>query len=206
VVTVNRTDRRKQEIRDRILQAAFELFLSQGIDATKIEDICERADVANRTFFNHFATRQEMIQALAEKRLLNLREVVLDRSAEPVPGRLTGVFCDIAAALVEAGDTYRAMIGAMLVTTIGSGTQRGFGLHDAFLELVKDGVAKGEISSKHDPQILADLLVGGLVVGIVNWTIDTTYSLETGLRDSAAALVELLAAEPPPKSSRRRVR
>ncbi|WP_319457471.1 MULTISPECIES: TetR/AcrR family transcriptional regulator [unclassified Mycobacterium] len=204
---MNRTDRRKQEIRDRILQAAFELFLSQGIDATKIEDICERADVANRTFFNHFATRQEMIQALAEKRLLNLREVVLDRSAEPVPSRLTGVFGDIAAALVEAGDTYRAMIGAMLVTTVGSGTQRGFGLHDAFLELVKDGVAKGEISSKHDPQILADLLVGGLVVGIVNWTIDTTYSLETGLRDSAAALVELLAAEPPPpKSARRRVR
>jgi hypothetical protein len=130
----------------------------------------------------------------------------LDRSDEPVPDRLIGVFGDIAAVLVEAGDTYRAMIGAMLVT-IGSRTQRGFGLHDSFLELVKDGVANGEISSAHDPQILADLIVGGLVVGIVNWTIDKTYSLESGLRDSAAALVELLAAEPPrPKSSRRRVR
>jgi AcrR family transcriptional regulator len=207
VVAVNRTDRRKQEIRDRILQAAFELFLSEGIDATKIEHICERADVANRTFFNHFATRQDMIQALAEKRLLNLRDVLLDRSAEPVPERLIGVFGDIAAVLVDEGDAYRAMIGAMLVTTMGSGAQRGFGLHDSFVELVKDGVAKGEISSKHDPQILADLIVGGLVVGIVNWTVDKTYSLETGLRDTAAALVELLVAEgPSPKSSRRRAR
>lgn len=192
---MNRIDRRKREVRDRILEAAFELFLSRGIDATKIDDICERADVANRTFFNHFATRQEMIHALAQKRLLNLREVLHNRSNEAVPDQLIGVFGDIAAALVEASDSYRAMIGAMLVT-IGSGTQRGFGLHDAFLELIKDGVAKGEVNARHDPQILADLTVGALVVGIVNWTIDKSYSLESGLRDSAAALVDLLASEP----------
>lgn len=194
---MNRIDRRKREVRDRILEAAFELFLSQGIDATKIDDICERADVANRTFFNHFATRQDMVAALAEKRLLNLREVLLNRTHEAVPEQLIGFFGEIAAVLVGAGDTYRSMIGAMLVT-IGSGTQRGFGLHDAFLELIKDGVARGEVNARHDPQILADLTVGALVVGIVNWTIDRSYSLETGLHDSAVALVDLLVAEPPP--------
>ncbi|MDT5238078.1 MAG: hypothetical protein QOD97_276, partial [Mycobacterium sp.] len=194
---MNRIDRRKREVRDRILAAAFELFLSQGIDATKIDDICERADVANRTFFNHFATRQDMIHALAEKRLLNLHEVLANRTHEAVPDQLVGFFGEIAAVLEGAGDTYRSMIGAMLVT-IGSGTQRGFGLHDAFLELIKDGVARGEVNARHDPQILADLTVGALVVGIVNWTIDRSYSLETGLHDSAAALVDLLAAEPPP--------
>jgi AcrR family transcriptional regulator len=193
---VNRTDRRKREVRDRILDAAFELFLSQGIDATKIDDICERADVANRTFFNHFATRQDMIRALAEKRLLHLREVLFNRTDSAVPERLIGLFGDIAAVLVETSDAYRAMIGAMLVT-VGSETQRGFGLHDTFLELVKDGVARGEVSARRDPQILADLIVGALVVSIVNWTIDKTYSLETGLRDSAAALGELLTSDPP---------
>jgi AcrR family transcriptional regulator len=193
---VNRTDRRKREVRDRILDAAFELFLSQGIEATKIDAICERADVANRTFFNHFATRQDMIHALAEKRLLNLREVLFNRTDSAVPERLIGVFGDIGAVLVKASDAYRAMIGAMLVT-LGSETQRGFGLHDTFLELVKDGVARGEVSARRDPQILADLIVGALVVSIVNWTIDKTYSLETGLRDSAAALGELLTSDPP---------
>src|SRR5260370_4051627 len=96
----NRTDRRKGEVRDRILEAAFELFLSQGIDATKIDAICERADVANRTFFNHFATRQDMIHALAEKRLLHLREVLLNRTDAAGPQRLIVVFAAIAARLV----------------------------------------------------------------------------------------------------------
>ena len=70
----------------RILAAAFDLFLAQGVSATTIEDICERADVANRTFFNHFATRQDMMRALAERRLLNLHDVVFDR-ATAGPGK-----------------------------------------------------------------------------------------------------------------------
>jgi len=60
---VNRLERRKLEVREKILAAAFDLFLGQGVAATTIEEICERADVANRTFFNHFATRQDMIRA-----------------------------------------------------------------------------------------------------------------------------------------------
>ena len=99
---MNRMDRRKMEVRDRILRAAFDLFLSQGVSATTIEEICERADVANRTFFNHFPTRQDMMRALAESRLLNLHDVVFDRTSEPFPRRLVGLFDDIATALVKS--------------------------------------------------------------------------------------------------------
>jgi AcrR family transcriptional regulator len=188
-------DRRKVEVRDRILGAAFDLFLVQGVSATKIEDICERADVANRTFFNHFATRQDMMRALAERRLLNLHDVVFDRASEPIPTRLIGLFDDIAAALVESSDTYREVIGEMLACT-GYGFQRGSALHDTFLELVKDGAARGEVTIRHDPHTLADIIAGSLTGGIVNWTVDKTYSLETGLHALAVALAELLVGAP----------
>jgi AcrR family transcriptional regulator len=191
-MTVNRQDRRKREVRERILQAAFDLFLEQGIEVTKIEEICERADVANRTFFNHFATRQDMIRALAERRLLNLHDVLFERADQPAPVRLVGFFDDIATQLVESGATYREMIGAML-GSVGYGVERGSGLHDIFLELVKQGVAQGEVSDRHDPQTLADVIVGSLVGGIVNWTVDETYSLTTGLHDLGEALSELLS-------------
>jgi AcrR family transcriptional regulator len=183
------------EVRDRILGAAFDLFLSQGVSDTKIEDICERADVANRTFFNHFATRQDMMRALAERRLLNLHDVVFDRANEPIPTRLIGLFDDIAAALVKSSDTYREVIGEMLASS-GYGIQRGFALHDTFLELVKDGVARGEVSVRHDTQTLADIIVGALSGGVVNWTVDKTYSLETSLHALAVALADLLVADP----------
>jgi AcrR family transcriptional regulator len=190
---VNRLERRKLEVKEKILSAAFDLFLSQGVAATTIEEICERADVANRTFFNHFGTRQDMIRALAERRLVNLHDVVFARADEAIPARLVGVFDDIAVALAKSGDTYRELIGEMLATS-GYGVQRGFNLHDTFAELVKEGVARGEVSAAHDAETLADIIVGALSGGIVNWTVDRTYSLETNLHNLAVALAELLSA------------
>jgi AcrR family transcriptional regulator len=190
---VNRYERRKLEVREKILVAAFDLFLAQGVAATTIEDICERADVANRTFFNHFATRQDMIRALAERRLVNLHDVFFDRNDEAIPARLIGVFDDIATTLGQSGDTYRELIGEMLAAG-GYGIQRGFNLHDTFVELVKEGVARGEVGTRHDAQTLADIIVGALSGGIVNWTNDQTYSLETNLHNLGVALAELLTA------------
>jgi AcrR family transcriptional regulator len=190
---VNRMDRRKQEVRERILGAAFNLFLDQGVSATTIEEICERADVANRTFFNHFATRHDMMRALADERLLNLHDVAFDRANEPVPARLIGLFHDIASTLDQSSETYREVIAEMMAAA-GYGIQRGFALHDTFLELVKEGVASGDVSAKHDTQTLADIIVGALTGGIVNWTVDKTYSIESGFHDLAVALADLLGA------------
>ena len=200
---VNRTERRKREVKENILAAAFDLFLDQGVAATTIEDICERADVANRTFFNHFATRQDMIRALADRRLVNLHDVVFDRADEAIPARLIGVFDDIGAALAKSGDTYRELIGEMLATS-GYSVQRGFNLHDTFAELIKEGVARGEVGARHDAETLADIIVGALSGGIVNWTVDRTYSLETNLHNLAVALAELLSTGVSPSSSTRR--
>src|SRR5262245_10106111 len=60
----SRGDRRKQETRARILEAAVELFGEIGFDATKISDVCDRADIARQTFFNHFPAKSDLLVAL----------------------------------------------------------------------------------------------------------------------------------------------
>ena len=64
---VNRHERRRRETADRILAAAAELFGEQGVQATKVADICERADVAQQTFFNHFPAKQDVVGELARR-------------------------------------------------------------------------------------------------------------------------------------------
>src|SRR6201986_2810139 len=92
-----------------------------------------------------------------------------------------------------------------MLASSGYGIQRGFNLHDTFVELVKEGVARGEVSTRHDVETLADVIVGALSGGIVNWTVDRTYSLETTLHSLGIELEELLpaGAEPPPGRLRR---
>ena len=190
---MNRTERRKREVKENILAAAFDLFLAQGVAATTIEDICERADIANRTFFNHFGTRQDMIRALAERRLVNLHDVVFDRADEAIPVRLVGVFDDIGAALAKSGDTYRELIGEMLATS-GYSVQRGLNLDDTFVELVKEGVARGEVSARHGEKRWQTSLSGRCpaVSSIGPWT-GRIHSRQT-CTNLAVALAELLTA------------
>jgi AcrR family transcriptional regulator len=64
-VTRTRQARRRLETADRIAEAAGALFAERGVVATTVTDICERADVARQTFFNHFGSKQDLVEAIA---------------------------------------------------------------------------------------------------------------------------------------------
>jgi AcrR family transcriptional regulator len=55
--------RRARGMRNRqaLIHAAIELFTTQGYDATTIEQISAAAGVAPRTFFHHFATKDDIL-------------------------------------------------------------------------------------------------------------------------------------------------
>ena len=52
---------------EELMDAAQALFLSQGVEATTISDIVAAADVAKGTFYTYFASRTEILQALAQR-------------------------------------------------------------------------------------------------------------------------------------------
>ena len=65
VLQTTRRERRRTEVRDRILDAARVLFDERGYDDTKVSDICDRADLAYGTFFNHFGEKRDYTDAEA---------------------------------------------------------------------------------------------------------------------------------------------
>jgi AcrR family transcriptional regulator len=60
-----RRERKKREVRRRIYEAAFALFLEKGFDATTVDEIAERADVGKGTVFNYFPRKTSFLAALA---------------------------------------------------------------------------------------------------------------------------------------------
>lgn len=80
-----RRSRKKQETRDRLLRAADELFASQGYEATTTTDVANVADVAQRTLFRHFPSKEALLYADLEDARLDLREALAARpDGEPV--------------------------------------------------------------------------------------------------------------------------
>jgi len=60
-----RTARKKREARERIIAAAAELFMEKGARAVSMDEVAQAADVARRTLFNYFESKEELLVATA---------------------------------------------------------------------------------------------------------------------------------------------
>ncbi|MEU3733419.1 TetR family transcriptional regulator [Streptomyces sp. NPDC033538] len=80
--------------RERILAAAAGLFAAQGINATGMEQIAERAPVSKRTLYAHFRTKGELVLAHLEELASTGRtlEGALTREDTPPRERILTLF------------------------------------------------------------------------------------------------------------------
>ena len=67
---LSRTERRRQQTHQALLQAGYELIGEFGVSEWPISDLADRADVALGSFYNHFADRDEIINELVKERVL----------------------------------------------------------------------------------------------------------------------------------------
>jgi len=65
--------RKHSNARDKIVEAASDLFFTHGYQATTIDDVIERSGVSRPTLYNHFKTKEELcVEYLRERRQLDL--------------------------------------------------------------------------------------------------------------------------------------
>lgn len=68
----SRRESNKIATRARILAAAKELFATQGVSGTTVDELAERSQVSRGTFFNYFPTKDAVLTALWADQVDNL--------------------------------------------------------------------------------------------------------------------------------------
>ena len=86
----NRMDRRKNRTKTLLMEAASELVLENGYEDVMIDEITELADVGRRTFYNHFASKEECVLAAAKKRYTDHAEELEQSLDLPPPDDSSG--------------------------------------------------------------------------------------------------------------------
>jgi len=70
-------DERGAQRRARLLDAGLELFGTQGIGETTVDEVCAQAGLTKRYFYQNFATLDDLVHAVVERVLAELTSSVM---------------------------------------------------------------------------------------------------------------------------------
>jgi AcrR family transcriptional regulator len=162
-----RRKREQDELRGKILDAARELFVNEGVEAVSMRKIAERIGYSATTLYNHFEDKESLLRALCDADFQALRDAFhrIGRIADPIERlrKLGHVYVDFA---VRHPSHYRIMFMAPRPSSEGSAIEKGNPDQDAYAFLratVEEGLAAGAFRAEHDdPDLLAQVIWGGV--------------------------------------------
>src|SRR3954469_3887318 len=98
--------------RARVLDAAMEVLADQGVDGVTMQAVAERADVALRTIYNHFANREAVVLEAYERSAQAVHDAFAALPTDGTPQARLGWIVDALYDVFEReGPGYGAMLG-----------------------------------------------------------------------------------------------
>ena len=183
-----------------MLEASWALFEEQGYDDTPVAQICERADIAYGTFFNHFSGKQEVLRMMADGVMTALEEKLEELSKQQ------GTIEDHLVLLLEGNvrehesdeRLRRDLLGRIYSIAYAEAPEdRDRRYHAAFERYIEESVARGRVRDDTSIETLADIVAS--VVG--SFSLSRVHFEDFPIRKRARDAARLLADSLEPRSS-----
>lgn len=157
-------DDQKLATREKVLDAARDLFNEMGYDETTIRAIAERAGVSVGSVFTTFASKAEVLSHVMEKRLGELY-AEFDRVTPYLRGSTADRLCSIFAIHYEFETRRVKLFLAHIAASYNSANEPGvkpFGhnerLSRMLRDVIEDGMRRGDVRPDVDPGLAVDML------------------------------------------------
>lgn len=172
----NRVARRREQTRQRIVESAMALFLTQGYEETTVAQITEAADIGKGTFFTYFPTKQDVLSFLGEQIMQVMVEA--DNPELSAAERLKAIF-NASASWYSANDNAaRQMVLARIPSAHLNDTSPA---REQLLELFRTIVVAGRSSREfvdYDLDAELSLVLSAYFVPVIRWATQPNLSIQ----------------------------
>ena len=168
-------ERHQRQRCERILDAAIELFAEQGYEATRVTEIARRSSVAPTTVYNYFATKRNILIAIATRHVRLALPERLRLLKNPPEDPLAGVcaYEDLLASQstrLLSKECWRVIFGTLYEQPGGAAHKTQLSLNRLvgrhYRRLIRHYQARGSLAADIDVDALASLVLG---VGTFQW-------------------------------------
>lgn len=192
--------RGKEATRQRIVEAAIEVFAEKGYHDTAVDDIVRQSQTSKGAFYFHFPSKKEiflaLVDALAGRMESSVRNAIAgeERGVDRVDAALSAVFSTLA--------RHRKLAKILLVSAAGLGRTTDtlfISQRQRFAMLIKSyldqGVADGSIPAQ-DTELAAYAWLGAVSEIVVRWLYTSRpESLESALPALRGLLLRSIGAK-----------
>jgi AcrR family transcriptional regulator len=170
--------KRSQETRANILNAAQSLFAQNGYDATGVADICQEAGVSKGSFYYHFPSKQALFLELLDEWLsgLDVQLNLLRQNDQSAPDSLIAMTSVLPLVFQSAGNHLQMFlefwIQASRDATIWEATIAPYHRYQTlFASLIEEGITEGSlepVDTQITAQVIVSFAVGLLLQGLLD--------------------------------------
>jgi TetR/AcrR family fatty acid metabolism transcriptional regulator len=180
------------DTRNRILEAAVNVFASKGYHDTRVDDIVRDSNTSKGSFYFYFPSKQDIFLALVD----TFAELLESRLRERISVESSGI-ARVDAALrvcVETFGQYRSLAKIALVQATGLGAvfeEKRQAVNQRFIEIVRENLDSAVDDNRIlplDTEVTACAWVGALNEIVLRWV----YTGEPDPQRSLPALRRLL--------------
>ena len=191
---------RRGERREALLEAALDLFGTQGYAATTVEELCRTAYVSTRNFYEEFDNREAVLFALGDRLVFEARQAMVEVEVPEGPDRFRrGARARVGALMHALLDDPRrarlAFIESVGVSPVQEARRRE--AHRMFAEyfagLVKPGADPASFGTT-DSDLYALALVGSINEVLSDWVLRPDKPPVDDLIEPIVDIVEVLSA------------
>jgi AcrR family transcriptional regulator len=192
--------RQKKRTRDRIYDAAVELFAARPYADVTVEEICERAEVGRATFFRFYGSKAGLIGEFGRRLADRIATRLEEREASSTATQQLWVVQDeITTAWGLSATSTREMAREWIrnATAADLSEPHPPELLALVADVVRDGQASGEFTTTYDPDFVAWIILASLSSITAGWLStegdNDDEALVQGTRDTVAFLLGGLA-------------
>jgi AcrR family transcriptional regulator len=201
-----RRERKKLATRQALQDAALRLVAERGLEQVTVEDISEAADVATRTFFNYFSSKEEALLGDAPQNAVTVHRLVVERPAGESP--LEAV-CQVLRAMILglAERREESLLRQQVIERHPGLLARQLGVYASFERALAAAVAERLGPDRADPsyaRLVAAVAVAAARSAVSSWRAGQGRRPLAELADAAFAQLRDLGSPPAPSRSRRR--
>lgn len=157
----SRQERRRARTRQSLIDAARALLSKQGVDRLTIKELAERADLGAGTFYLHFSSKEDLIEAVVADSMRAVAAAAVAETADGDPAATIAIGC-IRVVRIGFDDPDLARL---LINLAHADALFGTSVSPFARPLIEEGVAAGRFSAV-DIDVALTALVGATLAVI----------------------------------------